>query len=118
VPRLRHEASGTSGMTAAMNGAVNVALPDGWFPEFARDKKNCFVIPSCNPTLNEHQQDELDAACLYELLEKEVIPLYYDYPQTWLQIMKEGMRDIFPQFDSARLARQYYKELYNPITVS
>ncbi len=118
VPRLRHEASGTSGMTAAMNGAVNVALPDGWFPEFARDKKNCFVIPSCNPSLHEHQQDELDAACLYELLEKEVIPLYYDYPQTWLQIMKEGMRDIFPQFDSARLARQYYKELYNSITVS
>ncbi len=65
-----------------------------------------------------HQQDELDAACLYELLEKEVIPLYYDYPQTWLEIMKEGMRDIFPQFDSARLARQYYKELYNSITVS
>lgn len=112
VPRLRHEASGTSGMTAAMNGAVNVGLPDGWFPEFARDKINSFVIPPCDPCLHDHQQDDQDATQLYDLLENEIIPMYYDFPDRWLQIMKQGMRDIIPQFGSDRLAMQYYDELY------
>ncbi|MBC6491466.1 alpha-glucan family phosphorylase [Flavihumibacter stibioxidans] len=113
VPRLRHEASGTSGMTAAMNGAVNVGLPDGWFPEFARDKINSFVIPPCDTCLHDHQQDEQDATQLYDLLENEIIPMFYDFPDRWLQIMKQGMRDIVPQFGSDRLAMQYYDELYS-----
>jgi len=112
VPRLTHEASGTSGMTAAMNGAVNVSLPDGWFPEFAKDKCNCFVIPPAGAKLPDHEQDEKDACRLYDLLEKEVIPLYYDYPARWTGIMKEGMRDIVPAFDSARMATEYYGKLY------
>jgi len=112
VPRLTHEASGTSGMTAAMNGAVNVSLPDGWFPEFAKDKCNCFVIPPAGAKLPDHEQDEKDACSLYDLLEKEVIPLYYDYPARWTGIMKEGMRDIVPAFDSARMATEYYGKLY------
>ena len=80
VPRLTHEASGTSGMSAAMNAAVNVSIPDGWFPEFARDKVNSFVIPPADPRLPEHQQDAADANSLYDLLENEIIPLYYDDP--------------------------------------
>lgn len=112
VPRLRHEASGTSGITAAMNGAVNLGLPDGWFPEFARDKKNCFVIPPCDPTLHDHQQDENDAAQLYDLLENEIIPMYYDDPDRWMQLIKQGMKDIIPRFGTDRLAAQYYEELY------
>jgi len=113
LPRLGHEASGTSGMTAAMNGAINLSLPDGWFPEFARDKRNSFVIPPSDPSLPEHRQDDEDALSLYDILEKEVIPRYYDYPSSWLEIMKDGMRDIVPAFDSARMAAEYYKKLYN-----
>jgi starch phosphorylase len=111
-PRLTHEASGTSGMTAAMNGAVNVGSPDGWFVEFARDKINAFVIPPCDTSLPDHKQDELDANSLYQLLENEVIPMYYDEPARWLDITKSGMRDIIPKFDSSRMANEYYERLY------
>jgi glycogen phosphorylase len=112
VPRLTHEASGTSGMAAAMNGAVNVGTPDGWFPEFAKDKINCFVVPPCDITLPEHVQDDMDAASLYSLLENEVLPMYYDYPDRWADIVKNGMKDIVPQFDSNRMAKEYYEKLY------
>lgn len=112
TPRVGHEASGTSGMSAAMNGAINVAMPDGWFPEFAVDKVNSFVIPACDTSLPEHQQDDADAISLYEILEKEVIPMYYDYPARWLSIVKEGMATVSPAFDSNRLAKEYYDMLY------
>ena len=112
MPRLTHEASGTSGMAAAMNGAINVGLPDGWFPEFARDKINSFVVPPCDITLPDHQQDEADAESLYNLLENEVLPMYYDNPHRWLEIVKNSMKDIIPQFDSNRMAREYYERLY------
>ena len=112
VPRVTHEASGTSGMAAAMNGSINVALPDGWFPEFARDKNNSFIIPVCDISEPEHVQDDLDAASLYDLLEKEVLPMYYDYPHSWLGIIKNGMKDIIPMFDSNRMAQDYYEKLY------
>jgi len=100
-------------MTAAMNGALNVSLPDGWYPEFVKDKINGFVIPPCTPGLPDYIQDEQDAESLYTLLEKEVIPLYYDYPARWLDIQKNAMRDILPVFDSKRLADEYYSKLYN-----
>ena len=113
VPRLTHEASGTSGMAAAMNSAVNVALPDGWFPEFAKDKINSFIIPPCDINLPEHLQDDTDAASLFQLLENEVLPMYYDFPKRWLEIVKNGLKDILPEFDSNRMAKEYYEQLYN-----
>ncbi len=112
VPRLGHEASGTSGMAATMNGAVNVSIPDGWIPEFALHKKNCFVIPPADTGLPIHQQDEADANSLYDLLEKEILPMYYNHPSGWLSIIKNGMKDIAPQFDSKRMAQEYYEKLY------
>ena len=115
VPRFTHEASGTSGMSAAMNGAVNVSIPDGWFPEFAKDKINSFIIPVASPDLPFHQQDEKDADSLYNLLEKEVIPMYYDEPEEWLGLLKNGMRDIIPQFGSNRMVREYYERLYSAL---
>jgi starch phosphorylase len=115
VPRITHEASGTSGMSAAMNGAVNVSIPDGWFPEFAKDKINCFVIPPASPLMTEHKQDENDANSLYDLLEHEIIPMYYDNPTAWLSIVKNGMQDIIPQFDSNRMAKEYYEQLYSKV---
>jgi glycogen phosphorylase len=112
VPRFSHEASGTSGISAAMNGALNLSIPDGWFPEFAKDKVNSFIIPPSDPGLADHLQDDADAESLYDILEKEVIPLYYDYPARWLSIMKNSMQDIIPYFDSNRMVDDYYKTLY------
>lgn len=112
IPRLTHEASGTSGMAAAMNGAINVSTPDGWFPEFAKDKINSFVIPPAPPGLPDHEQDATEANNLYDLLEKEIIPMYYDYPSRWLSIIKNSMQDITPYFDSNRMAAEYYEKMY------
>lgn len=112
VPRVTHEASGTSGMAAAMNSAVNVGLPDGWFPEFARDKVNCFVIPAGDLQAPDDTQDDTDAASLYDLLEKEVLPMYYDYPERWLEIVKNGLKDVLPKYDSNRMAAEYYERMY------
>lgn len=112
LPRLTHEASGTSGISAAMNGSINAGLPDGWFPEFANDKNNAFIIPPSDPDLPDHVQDELDAVSLYNLLETEVLPMYYDYSKRWLEIEKNSMRDIIPIFDSNRMAKEYYEKLY------
>lgn len=118
VPRLTHEASGTSGMTAAMNGAINLGTADGWFPEFAKDGINGFVIPPANTTAPDHLQDEADAGHLYDLLEHTVIPLYYNNPAGWLAIMKNSMYDIVPQFDSNRMVADYYRLLYNPVALT
>lgn len=112
VPRLTHEASGTSGMAAAMNGAINTGTLDGWFPEFAKDKVNSFVIPPAPLILSEHEQDAVDANNLYDLLEKEIIPMYYDYPSRWLTIMKNSLEHIVPYFDSNRMAAEYYEKMY------
>jgi starch phosphorylase len=109
---MGHEASGTSGMSAAMNGAVNLSIPDGWFPEFVRDKENGFVIPPADTSLPEHIQDEKDANTLYDLLEKEILPTYYQNKSRWLAIVKNSMNSILPKFDSNRMAIEYYEKLY------
>lgn len=116
APRMTHEASGTSGMSAAMNGAVNVSMPDGWFPEFAKDGLNSFVIPQADASLQDHQQDEADASALYDLLEKKVIPMYYTEKTAWYRIVKTAMRDIIPQFDSHRMVKEYYGKMYGAET--
>jgi starch phosphorylase len=112
TPRLTHEASGTSGISAAMNGALNVALPDGWFPEFAKDKTNSFIIPPCDTALPEHLQDDIDAASLMRVLETEALPLYYEFPERWFQLLQQSMSDIIPAFDSNRMTKSYYEQIY------
>ena len=116
-PVLYREASGTSGMTAAMNGSVNVSIPDGWIPEFARDKENCFVIPTAPDQGLHEEKDHQEASSLYDILENQVLPLYYDHPDQWLQIVKKAFHDIFPAFDSSRMVDQYYNQLYAPAAV-
>ena len=113
TPRLTQEASGTSGMSAAMNGAVNVSTPDGWFPEFAKDKVNSFIIPPADQSLSQHHQDDADAASLYDMLEQHIIPMFYDQPSEWMSIMKHSLRDVIPYFDSSRLVREYYEKIYD-----
>lgn len=112
-PRVPREASGTSGMTAAMNGAVNFSTEDGWIPEFANHGNNGFVIPPGDyANMHVQEQDQYDLNKLYEILQKEILPLYYDNYETWRQIAKNGMRDVRFQFDSNRMADEYYKLMY------
>ena len=112
VPRLTQEASGTSGMSAAMCGAVNVSIPDGWYPEFVKNGENGFSIPSADPSLSIYEQDDADAASLFDLLENTVIPMYYNDPQRWYSITAHSMQDIMSDFDSDRMAAEYYRKIY------
>ncbi|NNK18607.1 MAG: alpha-glucan family phosphorylase, partial [Maribacter sp.] len=111
TPRITREASGTSGMTAAMNGSVNVSTNDGWMPEFAKDGENCFVFPEIDHNLPTWDQDKIDSDNLYDILENKVLPMYYDEPKKWQQIVFNGLDDVLPEFASNRMATQYYKEL-------
>ncbi|MFT4095051.1 MAG: alpha-glucan family phosphorylase [Niabella sp.] len=112
-PRVPREASGTSGMTAAMNGAVNFSTDDGWIPEFINHGHNGFVIPKADyANMSTHDQDQYDLNKLYEILTREMLPLYYEHYNTWRQIMKNGMQDVRFQFDSNRMAHEYYEKLY------
>jgi glycogen phosphorylase len=112
-PRVPREASGTSGMTAAMNGAVNFSTNDGWIPEFVNHGHNGFVVPDTDyANMKVQEQDEYDLNKMYEILEKEILPLYYHNYHTWRQIVKNGMNDVRYQFESNRMAQEYYDLLY------
>ena len=112
-PRVPREASGTSGMTAAMNGAVNFSTNDGWICEFIDNGNNGFVVPPIDyENIHVQEQDEYDLNQLYEILEKDILPLYYDDKDTWRHIMKNGMSDVQVKFDSNRMAEEYYEMLY------
>lgn len=112
TPRRPQEASGTSGMTAAMNGAINLSINDGWIPEFAKDGKNAFIIPEADTTQPHHIQDDQDYEHLMEMLENKILPMYYNKPKQWTKIMKQSMKDVVPAFDSKRMADEYYMKLY------
>lgn len=113
-PRVPREASGTSGMTAAMNGAVNFSTNDGWIVEFINHGNNGYVIPPVDyEKMHVQEQDEYDLNQLYDILEKQVLPAYYETPHTWRQIVQNGMRDVRFRFDSNRMANEYYELLYN-----
>jgi starch phosphorylase len=111
-PRVPHEASGTSGMAAAMNGVINFSTDDGWIPEFAA-KENSFIIPPADQNAPIPVQDAQDLHNLYNILEKDIIPMYYQKPAAWIKMMKQSMKDVFPTFESNRMADEYYVRLYN-----
>ncbi|MFN4314894.1 MAG: alpha-glucan family phosphorylase [Chitinophagaceae bacterium] len=112
-PRVPREASGTSGMTASMNGAINFSTDDGWIPEFINHGHNGFVVPKADyANMNVYEQDNYDLNKIYEILEKEILPLYYEDYGTWRQIMKNSMQDVRFQFESNRMAHEYYDQLY------
>ncbi|QNA46060.1 alpha-glucan family phosphorylase [Lacibacter sediminis] len=113
-PRVPREASGTSGMTAAMNGAVNFSTFDGWICEFANHGNNSFIVPPVDYTaMHVQEQDQYDLDQMYEILERQILPLYYDNFPVWRQITHNGMRDVRFQFDSNRMAHEYYELMYN-----
>lgn len=113
TPRVSREASGTSGMTASMNGTLHFSTNDGWHPEFAKHGINTFTIPVADGTKFLEEQDSDDNKNLMDILENEIIPMYYNKPEQWTQMMKTAMSDVIPAFDSGRMANEYYLKMYN-----
>jgi len=118
TPRRPYEASGTSGMKVAVNGGLNLSIPDGWWPE-GYNGKNGWTIGEDKEYYNEFEQDEADSQSLYEILEEKVVPLFYDrdesgLPRRWIQWMKESMRSLIPQFNTHRMLYEYVKKMYVP----
>ncbi len=112
TPRVSREASGTSGMTASMNGTIHFSTDDGWHPEFAKDGFNAFTIPPIDHNMPIEVQDDEDNRNMMDILEQQIIPLYYDNPEQWTQMMKRAMSDVIPKFDSGRMAHEYYEKMY------
>ncbi|KIM11935.1 MAG: hypothetical protein KU37_03540 [Sulfuricurvum sp. PC08-66] len=112
TPRVSREASGTSGMTASMNGSIHFSTEDGWHPEFAKHGVNCFTIPPIDHSTPTEVQDYEDNKNMMDILEHEIIPMYYDKPEQWTQVMKAAMSDVIPAFDSGRMAHEYYMKMY------
>ena len=112
TPRITREASGTSGMTASMNGSIHFSIDDGWHPEFARDGKNAFTIPFSDPDLPIEEQDRQDYENMMNVLENKILPLYYDNMRGWVEVMKNAMSEIEADFDSGRMVREYYERMF------
>lgn len=113
TPRITREASGTSGMSASMNGSIHFSIDDGWNPEFAKDGKNAFTIPPLDYKLSSAEQDVIDNKNMMDILENIIIPTYYDRPKEWVTIMKSAMSDVEVEFDSGRMAIEYYERMFN-----
>ncbi|MCE7058475.1 alpha-glucan family phosphorylase [Dyadobacter sp. CY343] len=107
-PVVTREASGTSGMTAAMNASLNLSTYDGWICEFSKDGENSFLLPVAKgEDINKQDCDNL-----LEKLEREVIPTYYNNQAKWRQMVLNSMNDVNVEFNSDRMAREYYEKLY------
>lgn len=117
VPRRPMEASGTSGMKAAMNGVLNASILDGWWIE-GYNGENGFAIGSTDDDLSEAEMDVADSLALYETLENEVVPAYYaldpdGLPGGWIARMRNAIAMLTPQFSSDRMVRDYLTNIYD-----
>jgi starch phosphorylase len=117
------EASGTSGMKAAINGTVNLSVLDGWWAEAydgRRGSRNGWGIPPSRDEEGATDRDRQDSTTLYEILQDEVVPLYYardarlGYSPEWVRLCKRSMASVLPVFNSERVLRDYLRDFYAP----
>jgi starch phosphorylase len=118
TPRRLQEASGTSGMKAAVNGVLHLSVRDGWWYE-GYNGVNGWAIGDDVETYDPREEDNSDAAVLYRLLEEEIIPLYYQrdrtgVPHGWIHMVKEAIDSIVPRFCTRRMLKEYVEQMYIP----
>jgi starch phosphorylase len=116
LPRRPMEASGTSGMKAAMNGVLNMSILDGWWIE-GYNGENGFAIGDLEKDLTDDEMDRLDADSFFDVLENKVIPAFYtrdeyDVPTEWIGMMRNSIATLTPQFSSDRMVNDYVTEIY------
>lgn len=121
-PRRPMEASGTSGMKAAANGVLNISVLDGWWCEAQPMGEVGWSIGHGESYANTDEQDNVESEMLYELLEREVSPTFYDrsrdgIPRKWIRLMKNSIKMIVPQFNTHRMVSEYADRFYLPSTV-
>jgi starch phosphorylase len=112
-PRRPKEASGTSGMKAAMNGVLNLSILDGWWPEACQHGVNGWQIGDERILKSEKAQDKKDSKALYKVLTKEVIPTYYKDKSKWIGMMRESVLSTWDEFSVERMLREYFELLYS-----
>lgn len=112
------EASGTSGMKPPLHGGINCSILDGWWPE-CFNRRNGWAIGDGRELKTPAAQDRYDAACIYDLLKREVTPAFYDrgrdgVPQRWVKLMRESMRTVCGPFSAYRMLGEYVRDYYLP----
>ena len=118
-PRRPLEASGTSGQKVCFNGGINCSVLDGWWCEAYRPGVNGWAIGEDAHTSDQELQDRIDSESLYQLLEEEIVPLYYDQddngvPHRWIQMMKGSIKTNAPLFNTDRMIADYVSQVYVP----
>jgi starch phosphorylase len=118
-PRKPLEASGTSGMKAAINGTPHLSIGDGWWAEGYSGDNGWLIEAEAHPH-DQGAQDWADAQALYALIERQLVPTFYDrdargIPRRWLQVVKQSIRTVLPRFSARRMVKEYVRTMYLPV---